>query len=86
MPRPAPRKRGVAARRSQHRGGTSGPWCCPSDRRIVRSIVHIASEAGLSVVAEGVQDAGALALLREYDLQYAQGFHLGRPSAVASSP
>ena len=52
------------------------------DQRIVRSIVQIASEAGMSVVAEGVEDAGALALLREYGVGWAQGFHIHRPEPL----
>ena len=50
-----------------------------SDQRIVRAIVAIAAEAGMLTVAEGVQDAGALALLREYGVGFAQGFHIARP-------
>ncbi|HET9104487.1 MAG TPA: EAL domain-containing protein [Solirubrobacteraceae bacterium] len=56
------------------------------DQRIVRSIVRIASEAGMSIVAEGVEDAGALALLREYGVGWAQGFHIHRPEPVPAPP
>ena len=52
------------------------------DQRIVRSIVALAADGGLSTVAEGVEDAGALALLREYGVDTAQGFHLGRPAPL----
>ena len=50
----------------------------PADQRIVRAIVQIAAEAGMATVAEGVEDAGALALLREYGVDYAQGYHVAR--------
>jgi EAL domain-containing protein (putative c-di-GMP-specific phosphodiesterase class I) len=53
-----------------------------ADRRIVRSIVHIASEAKLKVVAEGVEDEGALALLRGYGVDFAQGYFIGRPAPI----
>ena len=53
-----------------------------ADRRIVRSVVHIAAESGLKVVAEGVEDEGALALLREYGVDYAQGYYIGRPAPI----
>ena len=53
-----------------------------ADRRIVRSVVHIAREAGLKVVAEGVEDEGALALLRGYGVDYAQGYFIGRPAPI----
>ena len=36
----------------------------------------------MSVVAEGVEDAGALALLREYGVGWAQGFHIHRPGPM----
>ncbi len=52
------------------------------DQRIVRSITRIASEAGMQTVAEGVEDAGALALLREYGVGWAQGFHIARPGPI----
>ncbi|MGH2874349.1 MAG: sensor domain-containing protein [Solirubrobacteraceae bacterium] len=55
------------------------------DQRIVRSIVRLAGDAGLSTVAEGVEDAGALALLREYGVDIAQGFHLGRPAPLPTA-
>jgi diguanylate cyclase (GGDEF)-like protein/PAS domain S-box-containing protein len=54
----------------------------PADQRIVRAIVQIATEAGMATVAEGVQDAGALALLREYGVDYAQGYHIARPGPL----
>ncbi len=53
-----------------------------ADRRIVRSIVHIATESGLKVVAEGVEDEGALALLRGYGVDQAQGYFIGRPAPI----
>jgi EAL domain-containing protein (putative c-di-GMP-specific phosphodiesterase class I) len=53
-----------------------------ADQRIVRSIVQIAAEAQMATVAEGVQDAGALALLREYGVQFAQGYHIARPGPL----
>jgi diguanylate cyclase (GGDEF)-like protein/PAS domain S-box-containing protein len=54
----------------------------PADQRIVRSIVRIASEAELLTVAEGVEDAGTLALLREYGVDYAQGYHIAKPAPL----
>jgi EAL domain-containing protein (putative c-di-GMP-specific phosphodiesterase class I) len=54
-----------------------------ADQRIVRATVTIAAEAGLQTVAEGVEDAGTLALLREYGVDYAQGFHIARPGPLA---
>src|SRR3712207_448598 len=50
-----------------------------SDAAIVRSTVDMARNLGLRVVAEGIEDEAALALLREMGCDLAQGFHLGRP-------
>jgi predicted signal transduction protein with EAL and GGDEF domain len=50
--------------------------------RIAIVIVEIAAQAGMQTVAEGVEDAGALALLREYGVDYAQGFHIHRPGPL----
>jgi EAL domain-containing protein (putative c-di-GMP-specific phosphodiesterase class I) len=49
-------------------------------RRLVLAIVDLAARLGLTTVAEGVEDAETLALLRESGVDRAQGFHLGRPS------
>jgi diguanylate cyclase (GGDEF)-like protein/PAS domain S-box-containing protein len=54
----------------------------PADRRLVQSIVLIARGLGVRTVAEGVEDAEALRLLREYGVDRAQGWHLGAPAPV----
>jgi EAL domain-containing protein (putative c-di-GMP-specific phosphodiesterase class I) len=33
-------------------------------------------------VAEGIEDAATLALVKELGVDYAQGFHIGRPAPV----
>ncbi len=53
-----------------------------NDRRIVQSIISIAERFGLRTIAEGVEDAATLKLLRELGADYAQGFHLGRPALL----
>jgi diguanylate cyclase (GGDEF)-like protein/PAS domain S-box-containing protein len=50
---------------------------------IVTSIIAMAHAVDLTVVAEGVETAEELALLRELDCDQAQGYHLGRPAAAA---
>jgi diguanylate cyclase (GGDEF)-like protein/PAS domain S-box-containing protein len=52
------------------------------DQRLVRSIVAIAQGTGILTVAEGVEDAATLALLRELGVDRAQGYHLGVPQPV----
>ena len=50
-----------------------------SDEAIVRSIVSLARELGLRVVAEGIERPSQLNLLREIGCDGAQGFLLGSP-------
>jgi diguanylate cyclase (GGDEF)-like protein len=49
------------------------------DRKIVRSTIDLAHNLGLSVVAEGVENAKIWDLLRELHCDHAQGYHMGRP-------
>jgi EAL domain-containing protein (putative c-di-GMP-specific phosphodiesterase class I) len=49
------------------------------DLEIVRSTIALGHSLGLRVVAEGVEDSRALALLQDDDCDLVQGFHLGRP-------
>jgi len=48
-------------------------------RHLVRSMVDLGHHLGLEVVAEGVEDAATLALLRELGCDRAQGYGIGRP-------
>ncbi|HWD01922.1 MAG TPA: EAL domain-containing protein [Amycolatopsis sp.] len=50
---------------------------------IVASIIAMAHAVGLTVVAEGVESAAELTLLRELGCDQAQGYHLGRPAPAA---
>jgi diguanylate cyclase (GGDEF)-like protein len=49
------------------------------DLQVVRSTIDLAHHLGLTVVAEGIEDARSLALLQQHGCDLAQGFHLGRP-------
>jgi EAL domain-containing protein (putative c-di-GMP-specific phosphodiesterase class I) len=51
-------------------------------RAIVESIVHIARRLRKQTVAEGVEDEAAMDALRECGVDFAQGFHIGRPMPV----
>jgi diguanylate cyclase (GGDEF)-like protein/PAS domain S-box-containing protein len=51
----------------------------PGDAVIVRSTIDLAHNLGLTVVAEGVEDEGALELLIEYGCDGAQGYLFSRP-------
>ncbi len=50
---------------------------------IVRSTIELAHNLGLTVVAEGVEDAAILDHLRRLHCDDAQGYHLGRPMPAA---
>lgn len=49
---------------------------------MVRSTIAMAHELGMKVVAEGVEDAECLALLKEMGCDIAQGWHIGKPMPV----
>jgi len=55
----------------------------PRDRHVVQAIVNLASGFEAQTIAEGVEDAETLKLLSAYGVDYAQGFHLGRPAPLA---
>jgi EAL domain-containing protein (putative c-di-GMP-specific phosphodiesterase class I) len=56
-----------------------------ADRHIVQGLVGIARALGLTTIAEGVEDVETLELLRELDIDQAQGFHIGRPAPIGSA-
>ena len=50
-----------------------------ADQLTVKAIVQIARGLGKTTIAEYVQDDETIEMLREYGVDMAQGFHLGRP-------
>jgi EAL domain-containing protein (putative c-di-GMP-specific phosphodiesterase class I) len=50
---------------------------------LVRGVAAIAKELGMQTVAEGVENATAFGLLRDYGVDRIQGFLIGRPAPVA---
>jgi len=63
---------------------TAGLGRDPGALPVLRAIVDLAGAHGLSVVAEGIEDADALAACEELGCEFAQGFHLGRPMDAAA--
>lgn len=53
-----------------------------SDAVLVRSTVELAHDLGLKVVAEGVEDEGCLAYLRQVGCDVAQGYLIGKPMSA----
>ena len=58
----------------------------PRSAAIVRSTLQLGRDLGMTMVVEGVEDAGALAALREWECDVAQGWHVARPMAAAAFP
>ena len=54
-----------------------------ADQLTVKAIVQIARGLGKTTIAEFVQDDETTQMLREYGVDMAQGYHLGRPVDVA---
>jgi len=54
-----------------------------ADEQIVRSIIGLAHQCQLTVVAEGVEDAATLLALLNMGCDLAQGYHIARPMPVA---
>jgi len=54
----------------------------PAREALASSLVGFAEGVGASIVAEGISSDEDLALLRALGVDYGQGFHLARPSAL----
>lgn len=50
------------------------------DRIMVQSTIELAHALGFDIVAEGVEDATILATLTDLGCDYAQGWHIGKPT------
>jgi PAS domain S-box-containing protein len=53
-----------------------------ASRNVVEAIVTLAQRFGLKTVGEGVEDSDILQLLSELGVDYAQGYHIGRPAPL----
>ncbi|HEU4707547.1 MAG TPA: bifunctional diguanylate cyclase/phosphodiesterase [Solirubrobacterales bacterium] len=54
----------------------------PIDQKLVQAMVQFAKAFGQETVAEGIEDADTLSMVRAFDVDYAQGFHIGEPALV----
>ncbi|MFI4989317.1 MAG: EAL domain-containing protein [Solirubrobacterales bacterium] len=52
------------------------------DQLVVKALVGLVREMGQQTIAEFVGDRETLELLREYGVDYAQGFEIGRPAPM----
>jgi PAS domain S-box-containing protein len=58
----------------------------PASQHLVKAIVGLARDFGYQTIAEGVENGETLERLQEYGVDFAQGFHLGRPAPITDSP
>ncbi len=56
------------------------------DRHLVRAIIDVARALGKKTIAEFVSDDDTIELLTEFGVDYAQGFHIGRPAPLVLEP
>jgi EAL domain-containing protein (putative c-di-GMP-specific phosphodiesterase class I) len=57
----------------------------PDDQVFVRSMVELAKGLNKFTIAEFVEDEATLVLLRELGVDYAQGYHVGRPAPLPTA-
>jgi diguanylate cyclase (GGDEF)-like protein/PAS domain S-box-containing protein len=54
----------------------------PIDQRMVKAMVEVARGLEMKTIAEYVSDQASVELLREFGVDYAQGFHIGKPAPI----
>ena len=52
------------------------------DRSMVESIANVAKVIGIKTVAEFVENAETLALLKEIGVNFTQGYHIHKPCPI----
>jgi PAS domain S-box-containing protein len=58
----------------------------PASEHVIAAVVSLARAFGLKTVAEGVEDAQTLDLLKELGVDFAQGYHIARPGPIEDVP
>jgi diguanylate cyclase (GGDEF)-like protein len=54
----------------------------PTDQLMVRAMVQVAQGLGMKTIAEFVENAETVEFLRAYGVDFAQGYHVGRPQPI----
>ncbi len=57
----------------------------PDDQILVRALTQVAEGFGKITIAEFVENAETLALVRDFGVQYAQGYYTGRPQPASEA-
>ena len=68
------------------RSFVAGMMSDPDDLAIVTAVVSLGQSLGLTVVAEGVENAEQLERLRALGCHFAQGYYIGRPGPAEQVP
>ena len=55
-------------------------------RMIVNAVVQLCGKLGVTVIAEGIETAGELEVLREIGVRYIQGYYFAKPAFEALPP
>ena len=55
--------------------------CDETDQSIVEAIISLSKSLKLQVIAEGVENAEQLGLLKSLGAHHAQGYHISRPAS-----
>ena len=56
----------------------------PVDQRIISALVQVCTSLGIKTVAEFVEDERTMDILRELGVDFAQGYHLGKPAPISA--
>ena len=57
-----------------------------ANRHVVQAIVSLARAFNVRTVAEGIEDEATLECVRDAGVDFGQGFYLGRPAPIGSTP
>jgi EAL domain-containing protein (putative c-di-GMP-specific phosphodiesterase class I) len=52
------------------------------DKIFVKALIELAQAFGKKTVAEYVENEDVLTILKEFGIDYAQGYHIGKPKAM----
>lgn len=60
-------------------------WAMNGGRGVVGRVIELARASGVSIVAEGVEDAEAVKVMKELGVDFVQGYYFGRPTPLAGA-
>jgi EAL domain-containing protein (putative c-di-GMP-specific phosphodiesterase class I) len=67
-------------------GFIQGLTASPTDQLVVKALVDVVGGLGRRTIAEFVADRSTLTMLRDFGVDYAQGFEVGRPAPRTPVP